>query len=44
MARLAQARKTHLRGVRERFLDHFSNDELERLAEVWQRLLPPGEA
>jgi DNA-binding MarR family transcriptional regulator len=42
MGRLAQARKTHLRGVRERFLDHFTNDELERLAEMWQRLLPPS--
>jgi DNA-binding MarR family transcriptional regulator len=41
MARLAEARKTHLRGVRERFLDHFSDDELERLGEHWRRLLPP---
>ena len=40
MARLAQARKTHLRGVRERFLDHFDDGELERLGELWQRLLP----
>ena len=39
LARLAEARKTHLRGVRERFLDHFADDELERLAEYWQRLL-----
>jgi DNA-binding MarR family transcriptional regulator len=38
-ARLAQARKTHLRGVRERFLDHFEDDELEQLASFWQRLL-----
>jgi DNA-binding MarR family transcriptional regulator len=41
MSRLAQARKTHLRGVRERFLDHFSDDELEQLAEMWRRLLAP---
>jgi len=39
-ARLAEARKTHLRGVRDRFLDHFSDDELERLGEHWRRLLP----
>ena len=42
MARLAEARKTHLRGVRERFLGHFSDDELEQLAEMWQRLLAPS--
>src|SRR4051812_262899 len=41
-ARLAQARKTHLRGVRERFLGHFEDDELEQLASFWQRLLPPS--
>ena len=41
MDRLAQARKTHLRGVRERFLDHFSDDELERLGEHWRRVLAP---
>ena len=39
MARLAEARKTHLRGVRERFLDRFDDDELERLSEFWQRVL-----
>ena len=39
MSRLAQARKTHLRGVRERFLDRFDDDELERLGEFWRRLL-----
>src|SRR4051812_38240070 len=42
MDRLAQARKTHLRGVRERFLDHFSDDELERLGEHWSRILAGG--
>jgi len=40
MDRLAQARKTHLRGVRERFHAHFSDDELEQLAEYWRRVLP----
>jgi DNA-binding MarR family transcriptional regulator len=37
--RLAEARETHRRGVRERFLDHFSEDEQRRLAGVWERLL-----
>src|SRR5919199_5457200 len=32
---LAQARGTHLEGVRERFLRHFGEDELRRLAEGW---------
>ena len=39
LKRLAQARKTHLRGVRKRFLDHFADDELEQLAGFWQRVL-----
>ena len=43
VARLAEARKTHLRGVRERFLDHFAEDELERLGEYWRRVLAHGE-
>lgn len=38
-ARLAQARKTHLRGVRERFLDRFEDDELRSLAGFWRRVL-----
>lgn len=42
VARLAQARKTHLRGVREHFLDHFDDDELGRLAEYWRRVLAGG--
>ena len=42
LRRLAQARKTHLSGVRERFLSLFSDDELEQLAEMWQRLLAPS--
>lgn len=36
---LARARPTHLRGVRERFLRHFSPAELERLAAGWERVL-----
>ena len=39
MARLAEARKTHLRGVRERFLDHFDDAELEQLGAYWGRVL-----
>jgi DNA-binding MarR family transcriptional regulator len=38
-ARLAEARETHRRGVRERFLDRFSDDEQRRMAALWQRLL-----
>jgi DNA-binding MarR family transcriptional regulator len=37
---LAQARRTHLDGVRERFLQHFTDDELEQLAGLWNRVLP----
>jgi DNA-binding MarR family transcriptional regulator len=37
---LATARPTHLDGVRERFLRHFSEDELRVLARFWERVLP----
>ena len=37
---LARARPTHLRGVRERFLRHFSPDELATMAAWWERVLP----
>ena len=39
-ALLSQARRTHLDGVRERFLRHFSPAELEQLAGYWNRVLP----
>jgi len=39
-AMLARARPTHLAGVRERFLKHFSEEELERLARYWERVQP----
>src|ERR687895_2368128 len=39
-ALLARARRTHLDGVRERFLRHFSRDELRGLAGYWERVLP----
>jgi len=37
---LATARPTHLDGVRERFLRHFSTDEMVMLASMWERVLP----
>jgi DNA-binding MarR family transcriptional regulator len=37
---LLRARATHLDGVRERFLRHFSPDELEELGTHWERVLP----
>jgi DNA-binding MarR family transcriptional regulator len=37
---LARARPTHLDGVRERFLRHFSEDELRKLAGFWERVKP----
>src|ERR671914_2366799 len=39
-ALLGEARRTHLDGVRERFLRHFSTDELQALGERWERVLP----
>jgi DNA-binding MarR family transcriptional regulator len=41
---LATARPTHLVGVRERFLRHFSEDELRGLAVFWERVLPGAAA
>lgn len=37
---LATARPTHLDGVRERFLRHFSDEEMRLLAGMWERVLP----
>ncbi len=37
---LARARPTHLAGVRRRFLSHFSEEELEVMAEGWNRVHP----
>ena len=37
---LARARPTHLAGVRERFLRHFSEEELQTLARYWERVQP----
>src|SRR5918912_3653484 len=37
---VAAARRTHLDGVRERFLSQFAEDELRVLASFWERVLP----
>jgi DNA-binding MarR family transcriptional regulator len=37
---VAEARRTHLGGVRERFLSQFADDELRLLATFWDRVLP----
>jgi DNA-binding MarR family transcriptional regulator len=39
VANLRDARKTHLAGVRERFLERFDEQELRELGQVWRRLL-----
>ncbi len=39
-ALLAEARRTHLDGVRERFLKHFAAEDLRLLATLWNRVLP----
>src|SRR3954464_11374275 len=41
---LARARPTHLEGVRERFLAHFSEEELRLFADAWERVLPGAAA
>jgi len=41
-AKLGAARRTHLSGVRERFLDRLTEGELDALGDCWDRVLPPG--
>ena len=36
----ARARRTHLDGVRERFLNHLSTDEQRTLAALWEKVSP----
>lgn len=36
----AEARGTHLDGVRRRFLDHLEPADLRRLSELWERIAP----
>src|SRR3954469_7340346 len=38
--KLAEARSTHLAGVRRHFLDLLDADELDRLGDVWVKVLP----
>jgi DNA-binding MarR family transcriptional regulator len=38
--RFAEARVTHLDGVRARFLDRFEPEELDALADAWEKVLP----
>jgi DNA-binding MarR family transcriptional regulator len=38
--RLAEATPTHEQGIRERFLRHFDEAEIARLAEFWGRVAP----
>jgi DNA-binding MarR family transcriptional regulator len=40
LERFREARPTHLRGVREHFLDHISERDLDRLGAVWKRIGP----
>ncbi len=40
--RLEAARCTHLAVVREHFFSHFSEGELDALADMWQRIAPCG--
>jgi DNA-binding MarR family transcriptional regulator len=39
-ALLSHARATHLDGVRERFLRHFTEEEQHTLRKYWERVLP----
>jgi DNA-binding MarR family transcriptional regulator len=39
-----RARRTHLDGVRERFLSRLSADELSTLAQLWEKLAPGAAA
>jgi DNA-binding MarR family transcriptional regulator len=45
-AAFAEARPTHLSGVRRRFLEHFSTDDMRTLGKYFDRVLqgPPDEA
>lgn len=40
--RVAEARRTHLSGVRARFLERLSVEEQELLGELWTRVVPPS--
>src|SRR4051794_23570638 len=38
--RLNTARRTHLDGVRRHFLEHLAGDDLDALAEIWEKVQP----
>jgi DNA-binding MarR family transcriptional regulator len=40
LRRFAAARVTHLEGVRARFLDRFGPEELDALADAWEKVQP----
>jgi DNA-binding MarR family transcriptional regulator len=42
--RLAEARRTHLAGVRRLFLEHLDERDRAQLAAVWERLVPGAAA
>ena len=42
LALFEEARPTHLRGVREHFLAHLAEEDLDRLAQAWGRVLGPS--
>ena len=42
--KLGAARATHLAGVRDLFLSHFSDEEQEKLGAAWGRVLPGASA
>ena len=44
LAKLREARVTHLSGVRELFLTHLSEAEQDALGELWERILPTAHA
>ena len=41
LERFEEARPTHLRGVREHFLGRLGDEDLDRLAQIWPRVLEP---
>ncbi len=38
--KLAEARVSHLEGIRSLYLDHFSDVELDTIGRLWERILP----
>jgi DNA-binding MarR family transcriptional regulator len=42
-AKLSEARSTHLDGVRRHFLEHLSDEEMDQLEAIWERVLPDAQ-